>query len=47
MAQGYLPAELASDESEGFFEIEILGKRHPARISIDAPFDPTGSRMRS
>jgi len=46
MAQGYLPAELANNEEEDFFEIEILGKRYPARISKEAPFDPSGSRMR-
>ncbi|WP_265518012.1 GcvT family protein [Nitratireductor luteus] len=46
MAQGYVPAELAEDESEGLFEIEILGHRRPARINIDPPFDPVGERMR-
>lgn len=47
MAQGYVPAELASDESEGMFEIEILGVRRAARINIDPPFDPKGEKMRS
>lgn len=47
MAQGYLPAELAEDESEDLFEIEILGHRRPARIAVDPPFDPTGERMRA
>jgi dimethylglycine dehydrogenase len=46
MAQGYIPAALASDESEGLFEIEILGHRRPARINIEPPFDPKGERMR-
>ncbi len=46
MAQGYVPAELADNENQGFFEVEILGKRYPARISKEAPFDPSGSRMR-
>ncbi|WP_159586024.1 GcvT family protein [Chelativorans xinjiangense] len=46
MAQGYLPAELAEDESEGLFEIEILGQRRPARINLLPPFDPEGERMR-
>ena len=46
MAQGYVPAELAGDESAGLFEIEILGHRRPARINIDAPFDPSGEKMR-
>ena len=47
MAHGYVPRELALDESEGLFEIEILGVRRPARINIEAPFDPKGERMRS
>jgi len=46
MAQGYLPAELSSDESEGMFEIEILGHRRPARINLQPLFDPTGEKMR-
>jgi len=46
MAQGYIPAELVNDESEGLFEVEILGKRYSARITIEAPFDPEGARMR-
>lgn len=47
VAQGYVPAELAGDESAGLFEIEILGQRRPARINIEPPFDPTGDRMRA
>ncbi|MFN4273759.1 MAG: FAD-dependent oxidoreductase [Aliihoeflea sp.] len=47
MAQGYVPAELANDESEGLFEIEILGQRRPARINVEPPFDPFGERMRA
>jgi dimethylglycine dehydrogenase len=46
MAQGYVPAELAEEESEGLFEIEILGHRRPARINLEPLFDPTGERMR-
>lgn len=46
MAQGYVPAALAEDESEGLFEIEILGQRCPARITVQAPFDPEGKKMR-
>ncbi len=46
MAQGYVPAALADDESEGLFEIEILGKRRPARINVEPLFDPTGEKMR-
>ena len=47
MAQGYVPAALADDESVGLFEIEILGKRRPARINVEPPFDPSGEKMRS
>lgn len=47
LAQGYLPAELAGREEDGFFEVEILGERQPARILAEAPFDPDGSRMRA
>jgi dimethylglycine dehydrogenase len=46
MAQGYVPAELAESEDEGLFEIEILGKRRPARINLEPLFDPKGERMR-
>ncbi len=46
LAQGYIPNDMSKDESEGMFEIEILGKRCPARITIEAPFDPKGERMR-
>jgi dimethylglycine dehydrogenase len=46
MAQGYVPAALANDESAGLFEIEILGARRPARINIEPPFDPSGEKMR-
>jgi len=47
MAQGYVPAALAENESDGLFEIEILGERRPARINVEAPFDPDGGKMRS
>ena len=46
MAQGYVPAELAGDESAGLFEIEILGHRRTARINVEPPFDPSGEKMR-
>jgi dimethylglycine dehydrogenase len=46
MAQGYVPAALAADESEGLFEIEILGRRCAARINVEPLFDPTGEKMR-
>ncbi len=47
MAQGYVPAALAEDESAGLFEIEILGHRRPARINVEPLFDPAGDKMRS
>ncbi|RWL03389.1 MAG: FAD-dependent oxidoreductase [Mesorhizobium sp.] len=47
MAQGYVPAALAGDESAGLFEIEILGNRRPARINVEPPFDPSGEKMRA
>ncbi len=46
MAQGYVPAALADDDSAGLFEIEILGRRQPARIVKEPLFDPAGERMR-
>jgi dimethylglycine dehydrogenase len=46
MAQGYVPAALASIDDADMFEIEILGQRRPARINIEPPFDPSGARMR-
>ena len=47
LAQGYIPASLAERSEEGLFEVEILGKRRPARIALEPPFDPQGARMRS
>ncbi|AZO00219.1 FAD-dependent oxidoreductase [Mesorhizobium sp. M9A.F.Ca.ET.002.03.1.2] len=47
MAQGYVPAALAENESAGLFEIEILGSRRPARINVEPPFDPSGEKMRT
>ncbi|TJV88161.1 MAG: FAD-dependent oxidoreductase, partial [Mesorhizobium sp.] len=47
MAQGYVPAALAGNESAGLFEIEILGSRRPARINVEPPFDPSGEKMRT
>ena len=47
MAQGYVPADLSERDQEGLFQIEILGHRRPARISVQPPFDPEGLRMRS
>lgn len=47
MAQGYVPAALASREEKGLFEVEILGRRWPARVAGQPPFDSSGRRMRS
>ena len=47
LAQGYLPAALSQRAEAGLFEVEIMGRRLPARIAIDPPFDPDGARMRS
>jgi dimethylglycine dehydrogenase len=47
LAQGYLPAELADTHAKDLFQVEILGRRFPARIAIEPPFDPTGARMRA
>ncbi|MDN5929143.1 MAG: FAD-dependent oxidoreductase [Hyphomicrobiales bacterium] len=47
MAQGYVPAALAENESAGLFEIEILGRRRAARINVQPLFDPAGEKMRA
>jgi dimethylglycine dehydrogenase len=44
VAMGYVPKELA-EESDGF-EIELLGKRHPARMQPRPLFDANFERMR-
>ncbi len=46
LAQGYVPVALAADSRAGVFEVEILGDRRPATILTEAPFDPSGARMR-
>jgi dimethylglycine dehydrogenase len=48
LALGYIPAELASPEDPGGggFEIEIIGRRRPARIQPQPLVDPEGLRMR-
>jgi len=45
LALGYVPAALA-EEGAGF-EVEILGERRPAKLTLEPPFDPRGLRMRS
>ncbi|MFM8266962.1 MAG: glycine cleavage T C-terminal barrel domain-containing protein, partial [Ilumatobacteraceae bacterium] len=45
LALGYIPSELASADSG--FEIEIIGRRRPARILHEPVLDPAGLRMRA
>jgi dimethylglycine dehydrogenase len=45
LAWGYVPTELADGSQD--FEIEIIGKRRPARIQKEPPVDPAGLRMRT
>ena len=51
LAQGYIPAAIAdnpaNNNDSGFFEIEILGTRYPARLISEPLFDPAGDKMRS
>jgi len=44
VAMGYVPREIAS--ADDGFEIEIIGKRYPARPQRQPLFDPDGARMR-
>ena len=48
IALGYVPTELASPDRDrnGGFEIEIIGRRRPARLQPEALVDPRGVRMR-
>jgi dimethylglycine dehydrogenase len=46
LAQGYVPVALAADLRSHAFDVEILGERRPASILVEAPFDPSGARMR-
>ncbi|MEA3186142.1 MAG: dimethylglycine dehydrogenase, partial [Ilumatobacteraceae bacterium] len=45
LAWGYVPTELTEPGTTGF-EIEIIGKRRPARLQLEAILDPAGVRMR-
>lgn len=45
IALGYVPKELAS--AQGGFEIEVMGERRAAERMDQAPYDPSGARMRS
>jgi dimethylglycine dehydrogenase len=46
IALGYVPTALAGDAGDGAFEIEIIGRRRPARLQHRPLFDPEGLRMR-
>jgi len=46
VALGYIPTELTAPASNGRFEIEIIGRRRPARLQFTPVFDPEGQRMR-
>ncbi len=47
VALGYIPTHLAdgSADNDGF-EVEILGQMRPARLQLEALYDPAGERMR-
>jgi dimethylglycine dehydrogenase len=46
IALGYVPAGLAAADRDDGFEIEIIGRRRPARLQREPLFDPQGLRMR-
>ncbi|HET7725915.1 MAG TPA: FAD-dependent oxidoreductase [Candidatus Limnocylindrales bacterium] len=48
IALGYVPSELAAADGPGGrgFEVEIIGRRRPARLQPEPLFDPQGLRMR-
>ncbi len=45
VALGMVPPELGEDGAE--FEVEILGKRHPAIVIPESPFDAENERLRA
>jgi len=49
IALGYVPTELSTPGGAGGsdFEIEIIGRRRPARLQPEPLFDPSGGRMRA
>ncbi len=49
IALGYVPTALSSPDGPGgsAFEIEIVGRRRPARLQPEPLFDPQGLRMRA
>ena len=46
LAQAYIPTQLSERAEENLFEIEILGIRRRAKITLEPLFDPSGSKMR-
>ncbi len=48
IALGYVPTALAAPDGPGSngFEVEIIGRRRPARLQPEPLFDPQGLRMR-
>jgi dimethylglycine dehydrogenase len=46
IALGYVPTSLLAADGNGRFEIEIIGRRRPARLQREPLFDPAGARMR-
>ena len=48
IALGYVPTAFATPDGPGChgFEIEIIGRRRPARLQPEPLFDPQGARMR-
>jgi dimethylglycine dehydrogenase len=46
LALGYVPTALADGPDDAPFEIEIIGRRRPARIQRGPILDPEGRRMR-
>ncbi|MET1027350.1 MAG: FAD-dependent oxidoreductase [Dongiaceae bacterium] len=45
VALSYLPVDIVN--AGGKVEIEVLGEMRPARILAEAPYDPSGARMRA
>ncbi|MDQ3553950.1 MAG: FAD-dependent oxidoreductase, partial [Chloroflexota bacterium] len=46
VALGYVPTRLVEGGAGGQFEIEIIGRRRPARLQLTPLLDPEGRRMR-
>ena len=47
VALGYIPTPLADGSAgAGGFKVEVLGQMRPARLQLEALYDPAGERMR-